>query len=152
MLRPAQVHFFLQVDLKIVSEEMKTIYLSSSQSIHAEIICKKYFCIEKKNRLIEKKNSIYLSPIFFTEAKHWTVLFFYICAISLKMSKTKTISETLLQNSYYASKNNQSNIFLQINVNQNNHQLCLESNWSVVKSFAINFSGQMKKEKKSSQA
>ena len=27
------------------------------------------------------------------------------------MSKTKTISETLLQNSYYASKNNQSNIF-----------------------------------------
>ena len=37
--------------------------------------------------------------------------------------------------------------FLQINVNQNNHQLCLESNWSVVKSFAVNFSGQMKKKK-----
>ena len=110
MLRPAQVHFFLQVDLKIVSEEMKTIYLSSSQSIHAEIICKKYFCIEKKNRPIEKKLNL-LKPNFFTEAEQWTVLFFYICAISLKMSKTKTISETLLQNSYYASKNNQSNIF-----------------------------------------
>ena len=52
-----------------------------------------------------------LKPNFFTEVEHWTVLFFYICAISLKMSKTKTISETLLQNSYYASKNNQSNFF-----------------------------------------